>query len=297
MKPSPFTLHRPSALPEALDVLARVGADGKVLAGGQSLIPLLSMRLAAPAHLVDVNAVPGLDAIEVADREVRVGALVRHTALLQHPAARDDVPLLGQALQHVAHPTIRNRGTSVGSIVHADPSAELPAVLTLLGGRVVAKSVRGEREIAAAELFAGPLESSLEPDELAVAAVFPRPRPGTGSAALEVARRHGDYAVAGVVTLVELGPDGGVASARAAYVSAGELGTLVDLTEAAAGRSVTDRPGDWEPVGRYAAEQVEVDGDIHASAAYRRHLVQVLTARAVQQAAREAARQQERINA
>jgi carbon-monoxide dehydrogenase medium subunit len=292
MKPSPFTYHRPRGLPEALDVLARVGGDGKVLAGGQSLIPMLSMRLAAPGHLVDINAVPGLDGVEVGADAVRVGALVRHAALQRHPGAATAVPLLRQALQYVAHPTIRNRGTSVGSIVHADPSGELPAALTLLGGRLVAASVRGEREIAAPDLFAGPLETTLEADELVVAAVFPRPAAGTGTAVVEVARRHGDYAVCGVLAAVTLDGAGAVATARACYVTAGELGTVVDLTEAAAGLTLEHRPADWQRIGEAAGEQVEVDTDIHASAAYRAHLVTVLTGRALQQATREAAGQQ-----
>jgi carbon-monoxide dehydrogenase medium subunit len=283
MKPAPFTYHRPTDLAEALDVLGRVGGDGKVLAGGQSLLPLLSMRLAAPGHLVDVNAVPGLDGVDVTSDAVRVGALVRHAALERHAAAAEALPLLRQALRHVAHPTIRNRGTSVGSIVHADPSGEMPAVLTMLGGRLVAASTRGSREVAAAELFAGPLETTLAPDELVVAAVFPRLPQRTGTAVVEVARRHGDYAVCGVVAAVGLDGEGRVASARASYVTAGELGAVVDLTDAVSGEPA--RAADWAAAGRAAAERVATEADIHASAAYRRQLVRVLTARALEQAA------------
>ena len=288
MKPSPFTYHRPASLPEALDVLARVGADGKVLAGGQSLIPLLSMRLAAPGHLVDLNAVPGLGEITVLPDAVRVGALVRHAALERSAEARVAQPLLGQALRHVAHPTIRNRGTTVGSLVHADPSAEMPAVLALLGGSVVAASARGEREVPVGELYAGPMETTLEPDELVVAAVFPRSAARTGSGVVEVSRRHGDFAVCGVVAAVTLDGHGGVETARASYVTAGRLGQVVDLTDAV--RSVSGDaavPG-WTAAGESAAGQVEVDGDVHATAAYRSHLVRVLTTRAVEQAARQA---------
>jgi carbon-monoxide dehydrogenase medium subunit len=287
MKPSRFTYHRPRELPEALDLLSRVGGDGKVLAGGQSLVPMLSMRLVAPAHLVDINALPGLDGIEARPDGVRVGALVRHAALERHDGAAGTVPLLRQALRHVAHPTIRNRGTSVGSIAHADPSAELPAVLTLLGGRVVAASVRGEREVVAADLFAGPLETTVERDELVVAAVFPALPPRTGTAVVEVARRHGDYAVCGVVAAVTLDGDGAVVSARACYVTAGELGTVVDLSGAVRGAAAGDEAA-WQAAAAAAHDLVAVDTDIHASARYRGHLVTVLTRRALLRAADDA---------
>jgi carbon-monoxide dehydrogenase medium subunit len=290
MKPSPLRYHRPGSLAEALELLAEVGDTGKVLSGGQSLVPLLSMRLAAPAHVVDVNAVGGLDVVEVRDDAVHVGALVRHSGLEHHGGAAAALPLLRRALRHVAHPTIRNRGTTVGSIVHADPSGEMPAVLTLLGGRVVARSVAGEREIAASELFSGPLETTLRPDELVVGAVFPRPDAATGTAVAEVSRRHGDYAVAGVVVAVRV-HDGLVAGVRACYVSAGELGTVVDLSSPLAGQDVSS--ADWGAAGEAAHELVETEGDIHASAGYRSQLVRVLTTRAVREAALEAADREE----
>ena len=173
MKPSPFDYHAPAGLDEALDVLARVGPDGKVLAGGQSLIPLLNMRLAAPAHLVDINRLTGLDTIEAGPSGVRVGALARHSAVERSVPAAVVQPLLGRALRLVAHPVIRNRGTVVGSLVHADPSAELPAVLALLGGSVRLAHRGGEREVPAAEFFIGPMESAVRPGELAVSAFFP----------------------------------------------------------------------------------------------------------------------------
>jgi carbon-monoxide dehydrogenase medium subunit len=159
MKPPAFSYHRPESVPEALAVLAEVGHHGKVLAGGQSLVPLLNMRLAAPAHLVDVNWLAELDEVAVDDRSVRVGALA-----------------------DVGHPTIRNRGTVVGSLVHADPAAELPAVLVLLGGSMELASAGdgGRRRVAAADFFLGPLESALRPGELATAATFLRPPAGSG---------------------------------------------------------------------------------------------------------------------
>lgn len=285
MKPSPLRYHRPASVAEALDLLADLGDSAKVLAGGQSLVPLLSMRLAAPAHLVDVNALSGLGAIEVRDDAVHVGALVRHSGLEHHEGAAAVIPLLRRAVRHVAHPTIRNRGTTVGSIVHADPSGEMPAVLTLLGGHLVVRSVAGERTVAAADLFTGALETSLRHDELAVAAVFPRPDGGTGAGVAEISRRHGDYAVAGVVATVRV-HDGRVADVRACFVSAGELGVVVDLSGSLAGHEA--RTADWAAAGEAAHEIVETEQDIHASAAYRSQLVRVLTTRAVRDAGLQA---------
>lgn len=277
MKPGPFTYHRPRVLSEALATLAGVGAHGKVLAGGQSLVPLLSMRLASPEHVVDVNALPGLDRVEVSDGEVRVGALVRHADLERHDAACAAIPLLRKALRYVAHPTIRNRGTVVGSICHADPAAEMPAVLALLGGRVVAESTSGTREIPVRELYVGPLETSLRPDELATAVVFPVPSGRVGSAMVEVSRRNGDYAVCGVAALVLTDNAGAVEDARAAYVSVADVPPVLDLADAI-------RSGGVDAAAALATERLDCEGDIHASAEYRRHLVGVLTARALREA-------------
>lgn len=281
MKPSPLRYHRPGSLDEAVGLLARLDGGGKVLAGGQSLVPMLSMRLAAPAHIVDISALPGLDRVEVTDTEVRFGALVRHTDLLAHAGVRGAQPLVAQALSHVAHPTIRNRGTTVGSIVHADPSAEMPAVLALLGGTLRVASVRGEREISAAELFVGPLETSMAGDEVAVAVHLPVRAQGEGTAVVEVARRHGDYAVVGVVVQVRV-EAGAVVSARAVYVSAGELGEVHDLVDPVRGATAEEAP--WERCGDLAASVVAVDPDIHATAAYRSELVRGLTVRALRAA-------------
>ncbi len=282
MKPAPFRYHRPTTVDAALAVLADVGPDAKVLAGGQSLLPLLSMRLASPGHLVDVNQVPGLDLVEVAD-VVRVGALVRHTDLERHDGAYAVNPVLRKALRQVAHPTIRNRGTTVGSICHADPAGEMPAVLMLLDGVLVARSVRGERRVAAADLFAGPLESTLAPDELAVAVEFPLAPARRRSAVVEVSRRHGDYAVCGVAVTVDVDPDDRITSARAAYVSIGPVPPVLDLTGLVAGRPVDEAP--WAEVAARATDQLEPEADIHATAEYRGHLAAVLTERAFREAA------------
>lgn len=285
MKPSPFVYHRPTTLDEAVETLASVGETGKVLAGGQSLVPLMSMRLAAPADLVDINHVAGLDAVEVADGQVRVGATVRHRDLELHEPAHTVVPLLRQGLVHVAHPTIRNRGTTVGSLVHADPAAEMPAVLMLLDGSVELRSVRGARSVPAAEFFVGPMESAAAADELAVAATFRRPPRGSGSAFRELARRHGDYAMCGVGAVVTTDPDGAVTRARVSLVSVGPVPVLLDLTAA-----VTGSGGGFSyPAVRDILDAgIEPDEDIHATAEYRRHLAHVLTLRALADARKAA---------
>lgn len=292
MKPSAFGYHRPRSLDEALDTLARLGADAKVLAGGQSLVPLMSMRLSAPAHLVDVNHVPGLADVEVSEDVVRVGALVRHSALEHHAGARAAAPLLHQAVSLVAHPTIRNRGTTVGSLVHADPAAELPAVLVLLDGVVRLCSAEGTREVAAADFFTGPMDTALRPGELAVAATFRRPAPGSGSAFVEVSRRQGDYAICGVGAVV--GPSavrGDPTSARVALIGVGDGPVLLDVSEVDVEVDVevgVERTGAARDLDvRLDAlldRALEPEGDIHASADYRRHLAGVLLRRALQQA-------------
>ena len=281
MKPAPFAYQRPTTLEEALEALA--GEPGaKVLAGGQSLVPLLSMRLAAPSMLVDINALPDLGGIHVDASGVRIGALARHAAVLASTEAAASQPLLAMALSHVAHPTIRNRGTTVGSIVHADAAAEMPMVLRLLEGSVDVASVRGRRTVPAGELFAGPLESTLAHDEIAVEAFFPALPAGAGVGFQEIARRHGDYALVGVAALVETDGDR-VARARLGFVSVSDVPTVVDVTDALD-----------DPAAKALAE-LDPGDDIHATAAYRAHLVTVLARRVLAAAtdhARERARQE-----
>jgi carbon-monoxide dehydrogenase medium subunit len=269
MKPAPFAYQRPTDLEEALAALAEE-PGAKVLAGGQSLVPLLSMRLAAPSMLIDINALPDLGHVRVAEDGVRVGALARHAEVLASAEAVQAQPLLGMALSHVAHPTIRNRGTTVGSIVHADAAAEMPMVLRLLEGSVDVASVRGRRTIPAAELFAGLLESTLAHDEIAVEAFFPILAPGAGVAFQEIARRHGDYALVGVAAHVETDGET-VTRARVGFVSVSDVPVVVDVTDA-----VQDPAGD--PAATALAE-LDPAEDIHATAAYRTHLVKVLAPR------------------
>jgi carbon-monoxide dehydrogenase medium subunit len=281
VKPPRFSYHRPESLGDALAVLAQVGADGKVLAGGQSLLPILSMRLAAPGHLVDINRLPGLDHVQAGPDGVRIGALARHARVERDEAAAAVQPLLRQALRLVAHPTIRNRGTSVGSLAHADPSGELTAVLALTGGRVTLASAGGSRDVAAADFFLGPLESAVSAGELAVQAWFPAFAPGTGTAFVEVSRRHGDYAVAGVAAAVTLDGTGRVACARTSYISMGPVPVVLDLTQQALA-------GGWAQAAAAISDLLQPEEDIHASADYRAHLAGVLTERALDRAHRAA---------
>jgi carbon-monoxide dehydrogenase medium subunit len=227
------------------------------------------MRLAAPPALVDVNHVPGLDTVEVTDDQVRVGAMARHRRVERDEAAYDAVPLLRQALELVAHPTIRNRGTTVGSIVHADPCAEMPAVLLLLDGQVELRSAEGSRRVAAAEFVTGPMESDVRPGELAVAATFRRPPRGSRSAFVELSRRHGDYALCGVGALVT--PE----AAKVALIGVGPGPVLVTLAD----------PDDSDRCGEQVDAAIEPEDDIHATADYRRHLAHVLVRRALEAAA------------
>jgi len=268
---------RPESVEEALTTLSALESDGKVLAGGQSLLPIMSMRLAAPQHLVDINRLAEMAYVRVDQGQVRVGALARHAQVLRDGPAAAAQPLLGQGLRLVAHATIRNRGTTVGSIVHADPSGEMTAVLSLLGGTVRVATAAGEREVAADEFFLGPMESVVAPGELALEASFPVLDPAAGTAFVEVARRHGDYAVCGVAAHVQLGPDGAISSARAAYLSVAATPLVLDLSEAYG----ADGAGD---VGAFVRANIDPELDIHATADYRRQLAVVLTGRALAQA-------------
>ncbi len=271
MKPAPFAYCRPGSLTDAVAALA--GDPGaKVLAGGQSLVPLLSMRLAAPSLLVDINGLPDLDTVHVDDHGVRIGALARHADVLASDDVRRVQPLVPMALAHVAHATIRNRGTTVGSLVHADAAAEMPVVLTLLAGSLDVEGPGGRRTIPADELYVGPLESSVHHDEIAVSAFFPALAPGAGVAFEEIARRHGDYALVGAAALV----DGD--TVKVGYLSVADVPTVVDLS------GVPD-----DQLGETALAQLDPAEDIHASADYRARLVRVLTERVVRSAREGAA--------
>jgi len=286
MKPAPFEYQAPASLPAALAALARHGGDAKLLAGGQSLIPVMNFRLAQPAVLVDINKLTELDFVRRGeDGSLHIGALVRQRRLEREPLVAEAAPLLREAVPFVAHPQIRNRGTFGGSLAHADPAAELPAVAVALGARFRLRKEGSERWVEAGDFFAGLFTTALEPDELLVEAAIPPLSPRTGWAFLEIARRHGDYAQAGVAALVTLGVDGRCREARLVYLSAGDA--PVDAREAAR-LLVGEEIG--PPAVEAAAEKASKDemspfGDVHATADFKRHLARVLTRRALLQAA------------
>jgi len=291
MKPSPFAYHAPEDLDDALVLLGQLGDDGKVLAGGQSLVPMMNMRLAAPAALVDITRLTDLGGVTVDDGQVTVGATVTHEQLRTHPEASRACPLLRQALDWVAHPVIRNRGTSVGSIVHADPAAELPAVLALLDGSVELRSTAGTRTVAGGDFVVGPLESDIRPGELATAVTLPALPDTTGTAFHELARRHGDYALAGVAVLVDLTDDRRVTAARAAFIGVADRPLVIELTDLLAGHA-HDALATADAVG-HARDRLDPTGDIHATGSYRRHLAGVLLDRALHDAVAAATSTQE----
>lgn len=265
MKPAPFEYHRPASLVEALTLKAQFGAAASILAGGQSLVPVMSMRMAQPEVVIDLGAIDDLAYVARHEGGLRVGAMTRTRVLEQSPVVREVCPLLPEAVQHVAHPVIRNRGTVGGSIAHADPAAELPAVLAVLGGSVIARSAQAEREIAADALFRGHFTTALEPDEILTEVRFPALAPGAGYAFDEIVRRHGDFALAGV----------------AAVATAGTMRIALFGVDS---RPIVLDDGD----GDLAAERVRPTDDVHGSAEYRRKLVRVLVTAATQQAQQRA---------
>lgn len=293
MKPAPFDYVAPRSLEELLERLAERGADAKILAGGQSLVPVLNFRLAQPACLIDINRVAELDCVRATDDGgVAVGALARQARLERDRDVARRVPLLAEALPFVAHPQIRNRGTLGGSLAHADPAAELPAVAVASDARLRLVRKGGERWIPARDFFTGLFATALEPDELLAEIAFPAPERASGVAFVEQSRRHGDYAMAGVAARVALDADGRCRVARLVYLSVGD--GPVDARRAA--ELLIGQRSD-SGVLRAAAEMAassEIDpiGDIHASAEFKRQLVRVLTVRALETAfarAREAA--------
>jgi carbon-monoxide dehydrogenase medium subunit len=267
VKPAPFEYVAAHSVEEAVGALGR--DEAKVLAGGQSLVPLLNMRLARPALIVDVNCVPGLDGIAI-DGAVRIGALVRQADALSSDDLAAALPLLAAALHHVGHPATRSRGTIGGSLAHADPAAELPAVLTALDGEVVVAGPGGERKIPAADLFAGPFTTTLAPDELLTAVVLPRQ--GTRRFGfVELARRHGDFALAGAAVLLH--------PARVVLFGLGGGPERAPAAEAA-----LDEGADAAEAAELATRELQPVKDVHADADYRRRAAAVVVRRAIEQA-------------
>lgn len=281
MKPPRFSYHDPATVAEALDLLARHGEAARILAGGQSLMPMLNFRLAAPAHVIDINRVADLDAVSPGpDAGLRVGAMVRQRALERSPLVRERCPLIGQALPFVGHPQIRARGTLGGSLAHADPAAELPAAMVALGARLTLRSAGGERTVGAEDFFVAALATALAPHELLTEIALPPWPARTGSGLQEVAIRRGDFALGGVAATLTLDAEGRVAGARIVCFGVGPRPLrAVDAERSLVGGSPS-APA-FAEAGRLASAAVDPSDDIHASASYRRRLAGVLTTRAL----------------
>ncbi len=289
MKPAPFQYFAPTTLDQALDLLERYNYDAKPLAGGQSLVPAMNFRLARPGVLVDLNRVPDLAFVRPgSDGGLRIGAMTRQRQVERDPLVAERAPLIHETMPHIAHPQIRNRGTFGGSLAHADPAAELPAVLTALQGRFRLESKRGQRWLGADEFFVDFFTTALEPDELLVEIAVPPLPARTGWSFQEVARRHGDFAMAGLATLVTLDEQGRVQEARLVYLSVGDGPvTARQAAQVLQGQEPTEEA--IQEAAEVAARQdVDPVSDIHASADYRRHLVKVLARRTLRVAVQRA---------
>ena len=287
MKPPPFDYARADSVAEAVSLLAGHGGDAKLLAGGQSLVPMLNFRLVRPSLLVDVNRIPGLSGIEEGSGALRIGALVRHRQLEVSEAVRRRFPVLRAAVRHVAHLAIRNRGTLGGSLAHADPAAELPMMALLLDAKIEASGPAGPRCLEARTFLHSPLATALDDAEMLTRVELPFLPPGTGWGFEEVARRNGDFALAAVAATLTLAAGGKVAEARLAVMGAHDTPLRIDGAEALlAGGPLCGEAVD--AAAKAARDAVEPSGDLHASADLRRHLVGVLARRALESAGRRA---------
>jgi len=281
MKPAPFRYVAASSLAEALVLKARYGEEARFLAGGQSLIPAMNFRLARPAVLIDINGLTELASIDRSMAQaIRLGALTRYCAMEKDAGFLEACPLFADALPHIAHPQIRNRGTIGGNFCHAAPASDLAAVAVAMQARMCIKSSRGERELAAVDFFVAPLTTALKDEEMLLEIAFPVPRPRSGAAFMEVARRRGDFALAGVAAIVSLDEDDRCSGIRLVFCGVGE--TPVDASTSVSsliGQRCTDKAiaGAAADVRRMVAPA----GNIHASAEYQRHIAEILTRRAI----------------
>jgi carbon-monoxide dehydrogenase medium subunit/6-hydroxypseudooxynicotine dehydrogenase subunit alpha len=287
VKPPPFEYHDPADVDEALTLLAEHGADGKVLAGGQSLVPLLNFRLAYPEHLIDINGLDELAYIRAKNGSLRIGALTRQSALEASEEVAEGWPLLTEAMSFVAHAQIRNRGTVGGSVAHADPAAELPVAMTALGARYHVRSARGERTLGPEELFVTHLTTTIEPDELLLEIEVPATPAGAGHAFTEFSRRHGDFALGGAAVLLTLAKDGSCEAATIALLAAAATPVRAEAAEEAlAGAALGE--DSVAAAAKLAAADIEPTGDIHGSTEYRKHLIEAMVRRAITAAASRA---------
>ncbi|HEX9330999.1 MAG TPA: xanthine dehydrogenase family protein subunit M [Anaerolineales bacterium] len=281
MKPAPFEYYVPDSIEEVLTLLRSYGSEAKLLAGGQSLVPAMNFRVVQPSVLIDLNRVEELDYVNEHSEHVRIGAMTRERTLEFNPLVSKQFPLLAEAMPHVAHPQIRNRGTLGGSLANADPAAELPVIMLALGARLKARSADSERWVDAQNFFSGMFTTDLATDEMLVEIELPLPQAHTGWSFLEVAPRAGDYALMGVAVLVTLDENQVCKQARLVYLNAGD--GPVDAKETAQlleGEALNDRL--IESAATLASEQeINPFGNIHASVEYQRHLANVLTKKAL----------------
>jgi carbon-monoxide dehydrogenase medium subunit len=280
MKPAPFKYIAANSLAQALALKAEHGDEAKFLAGGQSLMPAMNFRLAQPAILIDINRIEELAGIRPNTGGARIGALTRYHQLERDAGMMRDFPLLGEALPHIAHPQIRNRGTIGGNLSHADPASELPAVTVALQARMRLQTSSTERWVAAGDFFLGSLTTGIQSDEMLTEIEWPSSPPRTGSCFMEIARRRGDFAIVGVAAMVTLGENDRCSRIRLAFCGVGE--TPIDASAAAGlliGREVTE-PAIVE-VAHAIQPIIEPAGSVHATADYQRHIAGVLTERAL----------------
>jgi CO/xanthine dehydrogenase FAD-binding subunit len=287
MKPAQFEYDDPETENEVLDLLARHGEDCKVLAGGQSLVPLMNFRLARPARLIDINRIDSLSYIKRVDGRLVIGAMTRHTHLERSDEVAQGWPLLTEAIGWVGHAQIRNRGTIGGSVAHADPAAELPAAFAALDASFQVRSKRGSRSMGWDEFFVSEFTTALAPDELVTAVDVPALQPGTGAAFVEYARRHGDFALGGAAVTVKLGRDGHCEGATIALLSAGPAPVRAEAAE----QQLRGATLDESSIRAAAAEAVKglrPTSDLHGSTEYRIGLLRTMTERALTKAAQRA---------
>ncbi|RLT33302.1 MAG: xanthine dehydrogenase family protein subunit M [Chloroflexi bacterium] len=288
MKPAAFDYFAPKSIEEALALLAEHGYDAKPLAGGQSLVPTMNFRLAQPAVLVDLNGIDELFFIREGGDGLRIGAMTRQRTVERSPLVQHRAPLIHETMPHIAHPQIRNRGTFGGSLAHADPASELPALAVTLNARLRVQSSRGERWVAAKDFYLDLFATDLQPDELLVEIAIPDLPAHTGWAFDEVARRHGDYAMAGAAATVTLAEDGTVTGARLVYLSVGDYPTEAFQAQALLIGEVPSPAVIRSAAETAAAQDINPGSDIHASADYRRHLAKVLAGRVLNRAVERA---------
>jgi CO/xanthine dehydrogenase FAD-binding subunit len=284
VKPASFEYQAPHSIDQALEFMREHGDEAKILAGGQSLVPAMNFRVVQPAVLVDINRVPGMNYIHEDGIVLRIGAMTRERQLEFDPLVAKRTPLLAEALPFIAHPQIRNRGTIGGSLVNADPAAELPVLMLALNARLKAQKVSGERWIAAENFFVGMFTTALEADEMLVEIELPAMPKRTGWSFMEVAPRRGDYALMGVAALVTLDEQKKCKQAKLVYLNAGD--GPVDALEAAKlleGERVDDKM--IESAAMHASEsEITPFGNVHVSPEFQRHLANALTKRALKQA-------------